>query len=299
LDNKNIIVTGATGFIGLNLVRRLKSMDFNVHIIVRNSSNISQIGENINIHVCGDDVIDLIRIFEKVKPFLVCHLASMFIVNHDSEEIKELVNSNILFPTHILEAMTLTGVSRMVFIGSLWQHYRNMIYNPVNLYSSTKQAFEDIAKYYCEAKNVKLISLHIPDTYGVDDNRRKLFYILREAIIKKEKLNMSPGFQELDLIYIDDVIDGIILTIEILEKDNNYKFKFYTLTANKYFTLREIVTLYLEVANQKLEISFGGLPYREREIMKINFPIKHKLPYWIPKVNLKEGLIKIINETIF
>jgi len=278
LENKNVIVTGATGFIGKNLITRLQNIGCNVHIIARSNSNLSGLNANIKFHIYNGDIGDLIKILDIVKPYLIYHLAAKFVSKHKSTDIDDLIKSNILFPTQLLEAMSLTGINKIINIGTLWQHFNNQKYNPVNLYASTKQSFEDIAKYYCNSNKMDFISLHIPDTYGPNDTRPKLFQILKEANIHDNNLKMSPGLQQIDLIYIDDIIDAIIHTTSLFDFSKNKNFRFYTLTSNKYHTLKQVVDLYLNLSNSKLQIQWGGLPYRDREIMKIKFSLKYKLP---------------------
>ena len=64
-------------------------------------------------------------------------------------DIKEMINSNIMFGTQILEAMVLHSVPYFVNTGTYWQHFDGKSYNPNSLYAATKQSFQDILKLAC------------------------------------------------------------------------------------------------------------------------------------------------------
>ena len=69
------------------------------------------------------------------------------------------MSSNITFGTQLVEAMVANGCYQFVNTGTSWQHYENDEYNPVNLYAATKQAFEDILRYYVETSALRVITL--------------------------------------------------------------------------------------------------------------------------------------------
>ncbi|WDC83286.1 NAD(P)-dependent oxidoreductase [Caloramator sp. mosi_1] len=115
----------------------------------------------------------MINYFLKHKFDAIFHLASLFIAEHDSNQIDDLLKSNIIFGTHILEAMKYGNVKNMVNIGTYWQHYKNEEYNPVCLYAASKEAFEKIIEFYIQVENIKVITLKLYDIYGINDKRKK------------------------------------------------------------------------------------------------------------------------------
>lgn len=211
-----ILITGATGYIGANLARALCN-DNKVAVITRPTSSldlIEDIKPQLETFVYDGKVDSLIRCMKDFQPEVVCHLASCFIAEHKSDQITQLVQSNILFGTHFLEAMSITNVKNFINTGTFWQHYNNDEYNPVCLYAATKKAFEDIAKFYYEKDSISCINLILFDTYGPNDPRKKLFYLLKNTINATTPLKMSQGEQELDIVYIDDVIAAYKVAIE-------------------------------------------------------------------------------------
>ena len=139
---KTALVTGATGFVGSHLARRLVRDGWNVHVIIRPTSHLDQLFEARELIVCHeyDGSIDGLRqILEQVQPNVVFHLASLFVSEHQSSDIVPLIQNNLLFGTQLAEAMVETGFLSMVYAGTSWQHFQNENY---------KQQALKIADYY-------------------------------------------------------------------------------------------------------------------------------------------------------
>ena len=295
-NKKSVLLTGATGFIGSNLAKHLVKLSNEVHIIVRRSSNLNlldQIRNDIHIHLHNGSTSGMKSIMKAAKPDCVFHLASLFLAEHRSQDITALVKSNILFGTQLLDAMAEYGVRELINASTSWQHYQNSPYDPVCLYAATKQAFEDIMVYYYNTKSMRLISLELFDTYGPNDQRHKLFYLLEKATQCKDPIRMSPGEQLIDLVYIDDVIDAFMIAEDLVSKEKmNRK---YMVTSGNPVKLREIVNIYKEITNQNINIEWGGLPYREREVM-IPWNSGEILPGWSPKIDLRKGISIVVKK---
>lgn len=268
-----VLITGATGYIGSNLARRFIQDGLRVDIITRPSSKfdlISDIKDMINIHIFDGQTSELINIFESVKPDIVIHLAALFIAEHKSEDILPLLQSNLLFGTQILEAAAKSRVRYFVNTGTHWQNYNGSEYNPVNLYAATKQAFEVLAKYYLEISDMRMLTVKLMDTYGPFDPRPKIMSLFKRIAKSGEPLDMSPGDQELGLLYIDDVVKGFIRAIAYVEQMQPHMQSSCILAPNIFCKLKEIACIFQEVSGTQLNIVWGKRKYRNREIMKIN-----------------------------
>lgn len=291
---KKVVITGATGFVGSNLTRYFLEQNKEVHLIVRPQSDVSNFdnnNENLHIFRYDQDIQALITFFKEVQPDCVFHLASNFIAEHHTSQIDALVQSNITFGLHLIEAMKEAGVKKLINTGTSWQHYNNEAYNPVCLYAATKQAFENLIEYYVQAEAFQVITLKLFDTYGETDTRPKLINLLHKFADEQTELNMSPGAQMINLVHIDDVCKAFDVAYRLLlKKDDRVHLK-YAVSSNESYQLKEVIQIFESVTNKKIKVIWGGKPYRKREVMTL-WEKGETLPNWQIKIDLNEGLKK-------
>jgi nucleoside-diphosphate-sugar epimerase len=288
---KRTLVTGATGYIGSNLVRHLLAEGWDVHIVIRPNSDLQVLGtelDKLTVHSHDGTSSGMVDVLANAKPDIVFHLASLFLAQHQTDDVEALISCNLLFPTQLLEAMAATDVRYLVNTGTSWQHYEDKAYNPVNLYAATKQAFEDILTYYIEAHYLKATTLVLFDTYGPNDPRAKLIPLLLKTAYSKQPVSMSPGEQSIDLVYIDDVVRAYSLAAHALEIQVDGHTR-YGVSSGAPIRLIDLVVAFQNATQATLPITFGGRPYRAREVM---FPWTNyqSVPGWRPFVSLDRGL---------
>lgn len=281
----NILLTGATGFVGRNLIPKI-SVSNNIYILVRPSTDIKDRYGIKGIFIFKDNIEDLSLYLKENEIDGIIHLASLYIAQHQPNQIKDLVLSNIYLGTSLLEAGKMANVKWFLNTGTIWQNYqvpdKSDQYNPVNLYAATKQAFIDIAKFYTETSKIRFCTLKLCDTYGPNDTRRKIFSLFEQISESGETLDMSPGEQKMDIIYIDDVVSGFEHLAQLLNDPKQELRKEYVLSSGKQISLKKLANLYEKRYHAKLNINWGGRKYRMREVMK---PYKgNVLIGWEPKI---------------
>lgn len=287
-----ILITGGTGFIGAHLAAQMLEGGYSVHLIVRSDSNLQQVRALTNgahLHVHDGTTQGLIDIVRNVQPQSAFHLASLFIAEHLSDDVQRLVASNILFGSQLLEAMRVADVRWLVNAGTSWQHFHSDRERPSCLYAASKRAFQDIVEFYSDAYGLRAITLKLFDTYGPGDVRRKLFRLLKDAARTGESLSMSAGEQQIDLVYIDDVVEAFRKAEERLASGVGAAHEIFGVSSGQPVPLREVVELYKKVFDQELTINWGARPYRSREVM-VSWNGLPGLPGWTPKVTLLDGL---------
>lgn len=295
-----VLLTGGTGFIGSHLARRLVADGWQVHLLIRSSSNLKllhAIHDQVHLHMIPGETAELVAMLATIQPVLVYHLASLFIARHTTPDVTPLMLSNIAFPAQLLEAMAVNGVHRLVNTGTAWQHYESNDYHPVSLYAATKQAFEAILQFYFETTPLRSITLKLFDTYGPQDPRPKLFHILRQALRHKGRLDMTPGEQQMDMVHIDDVVDAFIIAGQRLQKSQVKASEEYAVSSGAVLTLRELVERYLGMTRQPVEVVWGARPYRPREVMK-TWTGGKPVPGWAPRISLDTGLKQMVEEAL-
>lgn len=291
-----ILITGATGYIGSHLTSHLVGKDYDIAVLLREDSKTTLLSKHLNtiqIYRTNGSFADLVRIIEAFHPEVVIHLASLFLSQHHPEQVEELINSNILFPTTLVEAMATFGVSKLINTGTSWQHYENADYNPVNLYAATKQSFEDICEYYSRAMKIKIITLKLFETYGPGDPRKKLIPLLLKCLTTKQTLKLSPGDQKLDLVHIQDICTAYETALNQISKMKHPDHLKYGISSGSHIRIRDLVGMIEKVSRENLTIIWGGRPYRDREIFH-PWSKFDPLPAWKPKISLEKGLRSLI-----
>jgi nucleoside-diphosphate-sugar epimerase len=295
----NLLVTGATGFVGRHLIKKLIEQNHSVSLIQRKKNadlidSSSELKENSRVQTYYYDgsMQSVLEIFNKKPVDLVIHLASHFLASHRTEDVDTLINSNVLFGTQLMQAMVDSGVDKIINVGTVWQNYNNESYNPVCLYAATKEAFSAIAKYYTELHKIKMLTLKLADTYGKDDQRGKIIYILKKAFDNQESIQLTPGEQYLDLVHIDDICEAFLVAVKKIEKKADNNIEEFVISSGKPIKLKELVSTFEKVCQHSTNIVFGGRPYRNRETL-VPFNFGKPLPNWSPAIDLEAGIASL------
>jgi len=295
----NILVTGASGFIGTHIIKELVKGGHNVACTFLTGEK-----ERIDLEdekkFCLEDyrIDNFILFLKRNEVEGVIHLASYVQSgNHLISDIENLIDSNLKFGTFVLEAAVQSNVKWFINTGTYWQHYNNSNYSPVNLYAATKQAFEAIAKYYVDLSLISFNTIMLYDTYGTNDNRPKVFNLWEKIISTGIGLDMSPGDQIIDISYIDDIVDAYVQLANLLQIDSNEitNGSVFAVKALKRFSLKELAGIFEEVSGMKLNVNWGGRSYRDREIMD-PWSEDQVVPGWKPKVSIEEGIGRILKQ---
>jgi nucleoside-diphosphate-sugar epimerase len=292
-----ILITGATGFIGSNLVKQLLIDNHTLFCTLLKGENNPFGEESVKSIIFSDHSIDgNVDFFRNNNIEGIIHLAS-FVQSgeHKSSDVEALIDTNIKFSTILLETTVRAKVKWFINTGTFWQNYNNEEYSPVNLYAATKQAFMDIAKHFIETNQIKFATIKLFDTYGPNDTRPKIFNLWERIAKTGETLEMSLGEQLIDISYIDDIVNAFILLANHLHNNNPVitNGAVYSVTAEKRYSIKELASIFEHVTHQKLNINWGGRPYKEREVM-VPWSNGSVVPGWKQKIAIKEGIRLIL-----
>ena len=291
------IVTGATSFLGIELVARLAHENFEVHVIKRTKSDISRLISrvpDINIHAYNSTQKSLTNIFSIVRPDIVFHLAGKYVREEEPEDIEELILSNITFGSQILAAASNSCVKNFINTGSYFQYSNNKSL-PINFYGAAKNSFINILDYYADLKKFSATSLIIFDTFGPGDWRSKLFPTIAKAI--KHNLPLSIPKHEILMypVYYADVIDCYLLAAKKMARNQrDVAGEVFAVRDNKPYKINEIIAAFEKISGGKILVEYGDWPKPSKEIE--NIWRGTTLPGWQPKYSLLEGIKSMLEE---
>lgn len=272
------IITGTSGYIGLELCCFLRNKG---HAVFEVNRNIDQ-----DIY----SIKSLSKIIKSEEPDIIIHLAALFLVDHESDDVEKLIIANITVGTNLLEAMRLTSCKKIITVGTSWEYYNSNDFLPVNLYAATKYAFQNIAKYYFEAHDMSIINLILYDAYGGLDKRKKLIPFVMKCVYENLSLNMSIGTQKMYLTHIQDICLAFERAATIINSENKKLNLRFSIRDQKSIKIKEIVKIITGFNhNYSAHISFGAIKERKREIFEPTVR-NDILPGWHPSISLLEGL---------
>lgn len=291
---KRLLISGATGFVGKHLVPQLILEGYQVLEITRSiSKSVMLFGES-TFKVEVNDIDFNNKILE-FKPEVVIHLASYLTSSDKWQDVEKLVNTNILFLSKILNAVSNIGIKLFVNTGTFAEYYKgDDVFQPAYYYAATKTASRAILDYYSNTYNFKQTTIVPYTIYGGEDSQKKIIDIIFDSTKQKEPIELSPGEQILDFIHIDDVVNfytHIIDKMESLPIKVNFK-----LGTGVGHNLKELASCIETITNQKTNINWGGKAYRKSDVMRAVADLSEikKTFNWEPKISLKQGVKKTI-----
>lgn len=287
--DKKILITGATGFLGSHLLPALIDKGYDIFILKRSFSNTWRIQDVLHqIRSYDVDKIDIKKIFGENEIGGIIHLATDYGRKNDNDIIR-MIEANIELPTKLLDLGIKYGVNYFI-------NTHTYADNKYNLYSSTKSAFMEIARYFIANYQVKIINMRLEYMYGEKDDYTKFVPFVIKSILEGKEIKATGGEQKRDFIYVQDVAEAFLKVLDNLKNFNEEFIEFEIGTGNS-VTLRDFVNKIEEEINKKANIKWGAIPYRKNEIFDSKADIEKAKQYleWSTKYYISSGLKKTID----
>lgn len=245
LDGSVILVTGAAGFIGANLSKRLLNDFPDCKVIgidsITDYYDISLKHERLDelkgygdrftfIHDTIADRETVIRIFSEYRPAVVVNLAAQAGVRYSITNPDAYIESNIIGFYNILEACRHSydngrkGVEHLVYASSSSVYGSNKkvpystddrVDNPVSLYAATKKSNEMLAHAYSKLYNIPSTGLRFFTVYGPCGRPDMAYFGFTDKLVKEEKIKIfNYGNCKRDFTYIDDIVEGVVRVMQ-------------------------------------------------------------------------------------
>lgn len=278
--NKTILVTGAAGFIGFHLCKRLLELghsvvgidninsyyDVNLKYgrlnVLGIDSEISKIWNTSHksnlpntpftfIRANIEDRDEMPKIFESHSFDIVCNLAAQAGVRYSLENPEAYVDSNILGFLNILEGCRHHDIKRLVYASSSSVYgnssevpfsEQTSVVRPISLYAATKKSNELMAHTYSHLYGIETIGLRFFTVYGPWGRPDMALFLFTKAILNSKPIKVfNHGDLSRDFTYIEDIIDGVERTLLQSSKNNNL-YKIYNIGNSSPVKLLDFIT---------------------------------------------------------
>jgi nucleoside-diphosphate-sugar epimerase len=216
-----VLVTGATGFIGANLTRRLIALGARVHVLIRPGTNLwrlEDVASGLALHgVDMNDRAGLSAAVRRAAPEIVFHLAADGAARHDAGAA-QLFATNVLGTLNLLDAAEPLAYRRFVHIGGSSEYgprdaplRETARLEPVTPYGASKAAATLAAQQYARAHGRPIAILRPFSVYGPWESSSRLIPTATLAALEGRDLSLtSPGYRR-DLVHVDDVVEACVI----------------------------------------------------------------------------------------
>jgi UDP-glucose 4-epimerase len=291
LAGKVALVSGATGFIGSNLCRELRSRGARVHGAGRRTPSGLEAGiEYEPVDLAAPGVAG--ELMRAVRPDFVFHLASHVQGSPDFAHVLPTFRSNLQTTVNLLEAATEVGCERMIVTGSLVEPEAATERVPSSPYAAAKWASSDYSRMFHALYGLPVVIARVFMVYGPaqQDETKLVPYTIR-SLTRGEAPEITSGRRQIDWVYVDDVVAGLIALASApgIEGDT------VDLGSGSLITTAEIVEMICSLMNSAVRPRFGALADRPLEPVRVaRVADTTALTGWAPKVSLEEGLGRTI-----
>lgn len=291
-----ILITGATGFLGRQLVKRLMMYKEMVYLTASHDL------KNLNIHKANLTNLDeLKKLIKEVKPTIVYHLGALVDLSRDFKVAQRCIEINIKGTLNLLEALNRYPPKLFIFLSTeevygqgTIPYQENQLVSPPSAYAISKVAGEHLTSIYAQELGFYSLILRVGTMYGPENSLSRFISQIILRALKNEDIAINSGKKKRDYIYVDDVVDALIAAKDAKLKDLT---TIINLGGGRSYQLLDVVKKIIKKAKSKSKIMLGVLPDRsgEADMWLLDNSKARALLSWRPKTSLEKGLKQTVS----
>jgi nucleoside-diphosphate-sugar epimerase len=298
------LVTGATGFVGSHLTRRLVRDGMDVHVLCREHSDFWRMRDVLPLvtsHMADlRDQTSLRAAVEAARPDYVFHLAAATVVAGATDAASDLIGINLLGTVQLIDACEAIGYRGMVITGDSFEYTPSRdrlseaaACHPTALHGISKLAATLQAQAVARERGRPIVTLRLFSTYGPADHPRRLVpRVIDDALAGKDLLLSRPDIAR-DWVYIDDVVD---LYLETVARADDLAGDVFNAGSGVLGSIGDVVATIIQLTGSRAEPQWGTFkapPHDEFPWVADPTHTFSRLA-WRPRVMLEDGLARTI-----
>ena len=291
LLNRTVLVTGAHGFIGLHLVKRLVDLGAHVHCASRRPPASPAVGTT-SWQVDFADAVATADLLRAVRPDVVFHLAGEATGSREVEAVPRTFASNLVSTVNVLTAATGVGRPRIVLAGSMEEPRPGEV-RASSPYAVSKWASAAYARLFHDLWSLPTVVLRVAMVYGPgEQDERKLVPYVINCLLDGRAPELTSGSRQIDWVYIDDVVDAFLAASCAASVDG----RMLDIGSGEPVNIRQTVSMLQQITGADVPGPFGALPDRKYDSARIaDLSESGPLLGWGARVGLREGLTRTVD----
>jgi nucleoside-diphosphate-sugar epimerase len=298
---KRAFVTGASGFIGAAVVRRLLSEGWQVAILQRNAvlgARLQGLQQQLHqIPSQGDRVSGFVQQLRQWQPTAVFHLGWAGVGSVHRNDAK-LQLENVQFACELAGVCADCGVQHFIGAGSQAEYGPKHVLitesecaAPTTLYGAAKLSACVLTQRICELAGLRHAWLRIFSTYGPGDNPDWLLPALIRQLAAGQRPGLTACEQTWDYLHVDDAAAAFAAVASSSASG------IFNLASGIEQPLRQIIELVRDLVDPTAELGFGEVPYRPDQVMRMQVSVARLIDVadWQPRRNLVTGLGELVS----
>ena len=296
---KTILVTGATSFIGINLIKEILK-EYKVIAVVRsNSEKISLLPESKNLLVLGLEMKNYYRLPSLIKEPIhaIVYLSWGGTRGIDRNNI-ELQEQNFKYSISALHSAAKLKAKVFMSAGSQAEYglqneiiSENTVPKPVTAYGKSKLKFYEYGMEFCKNNNIKFFEPRFFSLYGTGDYEGTLIMSILDKMLKNEPCDLTDCTQKWNFLNIKDAVAGMKILLENEQVESGA----YNFASNDTRKLKNFLLEMKDIADSKSKLNFGVISHNDSGKYGINPDITKLLNTgWQPKVSFEDGIRNLL-----